>query len=50
MENSGRFGFYNNIYFFYEKPKTKQPVLRQFPAYTEIFQGNVPVRIGTSRS
>ena len=28
MENCGRFVFYNNIYFFYEKPKTKQPALR----------------------
>ena len=28
MENCGRFAFYNNIYFFYEKPKTKQPALR----------------------
>ena len=28
MENCGRFVFYNNIYFFYEKPKTKQRPLR----------------------
>ena len=28
MENCGRFAFYNNIYVFYEKPKTKQPALR----------------------
>ena len=29
MENCGRFVFYNNISgFFYEKPKTKQPALR----------------------
>ena len=27
-ENCGRFVFYNNIYLFYEKPKTKQPALR----------------------
>ena len=30
MENCGRFVFYSNIcfFFFYEKPKTKQPALR----------------------
>ena len=28
MENCGRFVFYNNIYFFCEKPKTKQRPLR----------------------
>ena len=29
MENCGRFVFYNKIWvFFYEKPKTKQPALR----------------------
>ena len=27
-ENCGPFVFYNNIYLFYEKPKTKQPALR----------------------
>ena len=33
MENCGRLGFYNNIYFFYEKPKTKQPTLRDMLRY-----------------
>ena len=29
MENCGRFVFYSNIFlFFYEKPKTKEPALR----------------------
>ena len=28
MGNCGRYDFYYNIYFFYEKPKTKQPALR----------------------
>ena len=28
MENCGRFVFYNNVDFFYEKPKTKQPAVR----------------------
>ena len=28
MENCGRFVFYNNIYFFCEKPKTEQAALR----------------------
>ena len=28
MKNCGRFVFYDNIYFFYEKPKRKQPTLR----------------------
>ena len=27
-------GFYNNIYFFYEKPKTKQPAVRDVTLFS----------------
>ena len=47
MENCGRFVFYNNIYFFDQKPKTKQPALLDrllhFHVYTLIDHSSRPI-------